>query len=100
MPDGNLTSLSYERARRGMVPTLRVIEQSPAGRHVFGDPAPRFRPADPGAVYLRTVRLGPDAVEALLDLFQRDAGRTGDWTLHDALQAARDGITEPPPEAA
>jgi hypothetical protein len=79
---------------------LRVVEghpQAPAGLHDFSTPrpgSPSFRNVG-GLVYLRTARLAPDAVEALLQFFQREASRTGDWTAHDELMAARDGITDP-----
>lgn len=79
---------------------LRVVEQAPAGRHDFSGPASRYMPAETlGAVYIGTVRFEAEQVEALLAMLQREANRTGDWTVHDALQAARDGITEPPEAA-
>lgn len=90
MPDGS--NLIHLR------PALRVVEQSPAGRHVFSAPKPpRFTPADPGAVYLGTTRLGPEVVEGLLKLFAEEAA----WDAFDALSAASDGLTpEPPRDAA
>lgn len=81
----------------GNYPHLRLIDRPSARIAAF--PAPSFRHSS-GEVYLRTARLAPDAVEALLALFQREAGRTGDWTLHDQLQAARDGLEPEPPQAA
>lgn len=73
---------------------LRVVEQAPVGRH--GYPAPGYLPAEtPGAVYLGVVRFEPEQVEALIAFFQRHQA----WDLHDALCAARDGLT-PSPEAA
>jgi hypothetical protein len=64
-------------------------------------PPSRFMPAeDLGAVYLGTVRLDRYQVAALAALFSREAARSGDWSLYDALNAARDGLTPEPPEAA
>lgn len=91
MPADDASLIAFPRR-----PVLRVVETGPVGTYEFPPRRPSFQPADPGAVYLRTVRLAPDAVEALLALFQCEAGRTGDWSLHDGLLAARDGITEPP----
>lgn len=89
--DGNIAQFPARK------PHLRVVEQSPAGRHDFTPRQPSFRPAEAlGAVYWETVRLSPETVEHLLADFQREAGRTGDWTLHDDLLTARDGIWEPP----
>lgn len=103
MADGTPVILSLERARRSGPP--RLIEQNPqANAYGFAPvadlPRKRFHPADGGAVRLGVARFEPEAVEELLRLFQREAGRTGDWSLHDDLQAARDGAVDPGPEAA
>jgi len=87
--DGNIVTLR---------PPLRIVETGPAGRFEFAPRRPSFRNVG-GEVYLRTARLAPDAVEALLSLFQREAARTGDWTIFDDLAAARDGVNEPPDAA-
>lgn len=81
---------------------LRVVQQANAyGFPPVSDlPRKRFHPADEGAVRLGVARLGPEVVEELLRLFEREAGRTGDWQLFDDLQSARDGAVDPGPEAA
>ena len=64
-------------------------------------PRARFHPADEGAVRLGITRIGPDIVAELVRLFEREAWKTGDFSLFDDLCAARDGLSpEPPPEAA
>lgn len=101
MADDAPVILSLERARRVGAPPLRVVEQSPVGRHFEPLPRPRFHPADEGAVRLGVARLGPDVVAELVRLFEREAWKTGDFSLFDDLVAARDGLNpEPPNEAA
>ena len=97
MADDAPVILSLERARRAPTPPLHVVEQAPADRHFAPLPRARFHPADDGAVRLGVVRLGPDVVEELLNLFSRE----GAWPLFDDLSAAASGLTpEPPSQAA
>jgi hypothetical protein len=83
-----------QRAALAHIARAPVIQHPQA--NAFG-----FMPAeDLGAVYLGTVRLDRYQVAALAALFSREAARSGDWSLYDALNAARDGLTPEPPEAA
>lgn len=92
MADGNIIPLRRAPVFREAHP------QAPAGLHDFAR-APSFRNYG-GDVFWGTVRLSPETVERLLSDFQREAGRSGDWTVHDDLQAARDGLSPEPPAAA
>lgn len=85
-----------------LIPSSRELaaRREPSLTVVASAPRPRFRPADPGAVRLGVARLGPEIVAELLSRFEREALRTGDWSIYDDLLCARDGIVEPPPEAA
>lgn len=56
----------------------------------------RFMPTADGAVRLGVWQISPEGVEELLNLFERDASRTGDWDVYQDLLNARDGIIEPP----
>lgn len=87
MPPGNIHHLNRS-------PVLRVVAPAFPPRR-----APSFRSHD-GYVWIGRARLTPEAVSDLLAIFEREAHATGDWTLFDDLQAARDGLSNPPPEAA
>lgn len=97
---------SLERARRAPTPLLVLVESHPQANaygHAPVEPLPRarFHPAVGGAVRLGVVRLAPDVVAELVRLFEREAWKTGDYSLFDELCAARDGINpEPPKDAA
>lgn len=92
---------SFTSSGTGDHPMANAFGHAPVEPITSKAPPSRFMPAeDEGAVYVGTVRFDRYQVAALAALFSREAARSGDWSLYDQLNAARDGFAPEPPEAA